>query len=60
MWVSFKIITCMVNYILVTEGYGQFTWPDSKTYKGEWLDNKMHGKGEMQWPNGNHYVGTND
>ena len=26
---------------------GTFKWPDGSEYEGEWLDNKMHGQGEI-------------
>lgn len=26
-------------------GYGEFTWPDGKMYKGYWENGKQHGRG---------------
>jgi hypothetical protein len=26
-------------------GYGEFVWPDGRSYKGDWLNGKQHGKG---------------
>lgn len=27
------------------EGYGEFTWPDRRVYKGMWLNGVQHGEG---------------
>ena len=27
-------------------GYGIYTWPDGRIYKGYWLDGKQHGLGQ--------------
>ena len=27
------------------EGYGEFSWPDGRSYKGLWRDGKQEGKG---------------
>ena len=32
------------------EGYGEHYWIDGNIYKGDWLNNEMHGKGEFTWP----------
>lgn len=29
-------------------GYGVFTWPDGRVYKGSWLNGKQHGQGEYK------------
>ena len=39
------------------QGYGVCIWSTGKTYKGEWLNNKMHGKGMHTWQNGHKYDG---
>ena len=37
---------------------GTYTWSDCSKYKGEWRDDKMHGRGTMFYTNGNKkYVG---
>lgn len=36
---------------------GEYKWSDGRKYKGEWLDNNMHGKGEYIWTDGRMYVG---
>ncbi len=38
-------------------GHGTFTWPDNRTYIGEYLDDKKHGYGEFIWPDGRVYKG---
>jgi hypothetical protein len=30
------------------EGYGEFSWPDGKIYKGQWRDGKQHGEGVLK------------
>ena len=32
-------------------------WGRGKIYKGEWVNNKMEGKGVMEWPDGRIYEG---
>ena len=39
-------------------GFGTLTWPDKKTYEGEWKENKMNGKGKLTWPDGRSYEGS--
>lgn len=34
------------------EGYGVFYYPDGAVYRGYWLVNEMHGKGEFFYRNG--------
>lgn len=34
------------------------TWPDTKSYDGEFVNNLMHGYGLFLWPNGNRYEGN--
>lgn len=34
-----------------------YHWADGKKYVGEWLENMMHGQGEMLWPDGMTYKG---
>jgi hypothetical protein len=38
-------------------GVGETTWPDGKSYKGEYLDDKKHGIGIFNWGNGKQYEG---
>ena len=38
-------------------GTGDFTWPDGKSYKGEYFEDKKHGYGEFYWPDGKVYKG---
>jgi hypothetical protein len=33
-------------------------WPDGKSYEGEYVDDKKHGKGEFKWADGKKFVGT--
>lgn len=28
-------------------GYGEFTWPNGKRYRGMWKNGKRHGEGEV-------------
>ena len=37
------------------DGYGEFSWPDGRIYKGEYKDDKKHGEGEFFWPDGRKY-----
>lgn len=32
-------------------------YSDGRQYKGEWLNDKMHGYGEFTWPDGKSYEG---
>jgi hypothetical protein len=36
---------------------GLCNYPDGKTYEGEWLDGKPHGRGIKGWPDGRKYDG---
>jgi hypothetical protein len=36
-------------------GTGKYLWADGKTYEGEWIKNKMHGKGSLRWPDAKEY-----
>lgn len=38
-------------------GKGKTTWPDGRTYEGEYLNDKKHGYGKFTWPDGTSYVG---
>jgi len=35
------------------EGRGLFTWSDGRKYDGEYKDDKKHGYGVFEWPDGN-------
>ena len=45
---AMKEITLMIN----KHGYGVFTWPDGREYKGSWLNGKQHGEGAYKNQNG--------
>ena len=34
------------------EGNGTYTYADGRTYTGQWQNNKIHGQGELNWPDG--------
>ena len=34
---------------------GTYIWKDGRSFKGEWLNNQMHGKGEYLWQDGRSY-----
>jgi len=36
---------------------GYYKWQDGREYTGEWVENKMHGKGVFSWADGRRYVG---
>ena len=39
-------------------GKGKFTWPDGKTYEGDYFNDKKTGSGTMIWPGGKKkYIG---
>lgn len=33
--------------IVLRSGTQEFEWPDGSKYKGEWQDNKRHGRGQL-------------
>jgi len=33
-------------------GYGIYTYPDGRSYKGQWADGKQHGEGVFITPQG--------
>lgn len=39
-------------------GRGVFTWPDSRKYEGEYIDDKKEGYGVFYWPDGRKYMGN--
>merc|ERR1712062_556200 len=38
-------------------GIGTFTWPDGRTYSGDYHFDQKHGKGTFRWPDGRVYCG---
>ena len=40
------------------QGFGKYSWPDGKTYEGQWKSNKMHGEGLLLWKDGKSYKGS--
>jgi hypothetical protein len=36
---------------------GKCNYPDGKSYEGDWLDGKPHGRGIKSWPDGRKYDG---
>jgi hypothetical protein len=38
-------------------GTGVFTWPDGRSYTGEYASDKKHGEGTFVWPDGKIYEG---
>lgn len=55
---SFMIITYMakvnLTYVILV---GVYQWADGRIFKGDWKNNKMHGKGEFSWSDGRRYIG---
>ena len=43
---------------LPSNGYGSYTYHDGSKYTGEWKDSKPHGRGKMEFPDGNIYEGN--
>ncbi len=39
-------------------GKGKITWPDGKSYTGDYEDDKKHGEGIFEWPDGRKYIGS--
>ena len=39
------------------EGKGNYTWPDGRSYNGDFVGGKKEGNGVMYWPNGEKYEG---
>jgi L1 cell adhesion molecule like protein len=40
------------------EGKGLFSWPDERTYTGDYVDDKKQGHGIFTWPDGRKYEGA--
>jgi hypothetical protein len=39
-------------------GYGEFTWHDGhRVYEGDYCNGRMHGKGIIEWDNGDTWQG---
>lgn len=38
-------------------GFGVYKWANGKVYEGYWKDNKMNGKGKVQYPDKSSYEG---
>ena len=36
---------------------GEYTWPDGRSFKGTWSNNKMNGRGVFVWKDGRKYEG---
>ena len=57
---SFMIIIYMAKVINLHRGIfsvGIYQWADGRIFKGDWKNNKMHGKGEFSWSDGRRYIG---
>ena len=39
------------------DGKGTYTWPDGRSYEGEYKNDKKHGTGTYKWADGRVYVG---
>lgn len=37
---------------------GVYSWQDGREYRGDWVNNKMEGKGVFNWPDGRKYEGS--
>jgi hypothetical protein len=42
---------------ITTNGYGEYSFPDGRVYKGDWKDSKIQGAGVMHFPDGRMYKG---
>jgi hypothetical protein len=42
------------------DGHGTYVWSSGKTYRGKWVNDRLHGCGEFYWPNGSYFYGTYD
>ena len=40
------------------DGKGEFTWPDGKSYFGNYENDEKNGYGEFNWPDGRMYSGN--
>ncbi len=38
-------------------GYGEFTWPDGKSYEGQYVEDEKQGKGRFNYGDGSYYEG---
>ena len=39
------------------DGFGTYTWPDGRKYKGYYINDKKHGTGVYSQPDGTSYDG---
>ena len=39
-------------------GYGTFTWPNGRIFKGNYVEDVKTGYGEFAWPDGREYKGN--
>lgn len=46
-----------ISFILSIVGRGHYKWKDGREYRGEFMNDKRHGKGKMWWPDGAVYQG---
>ena len=57
-------ILCTEKYNLeefkkkIPNGFGEYEFSDGTSYKGEWKDGNMHGKGTQNYPDGSRYIGN--
>lgn len=42
----------------VRNGVDKYTWPNGTNYDGEWVNNKISGKGSIEYKNGDKYIGS--
>lgn len=47
-----RITTLKVLILSLYRGMGEYVWSDNRRYKGQWVNNKMHGEGVFTWPDG--------
>ena len=39
------------------KGRGIFSWPDGRSYEGDFVNNHRHGQGRLTWEDGHYYDG---
>ncbi len=52
-----KELVILLSISSLNQILGTYLWADGRKYLGQWVNNKMHGKGIFTWPDGRVYEG---
>lgn len=50
--ISFAMVQVSLQTCCDRPGYREVNWENGHSYKGQWRENKMHGKGRLETPAG--------